>query len=359
MLEGVLSVINTALSGERLVFALKNSMDLFMKILNTIAIFSIFSVSLQAAETDQFYAARAVIRDSSKEMNAFFYEKIEEGLNIVNQKKKTISCRAAAFEVLTQVLGEFNLIDYAKNKSFSKISSFTQKSPLIDRYPDDSISKKEYRSNSIYKNRPFPVNVVGVASTLNLNGIYMGTDKMGHFSIVGRTYYKHFLEELEKGLSEDQAQEIAIQKGFKQEEAILGYKIGGTFSYGDLEANYQGLVFARNMCEGETPYLVKEKSMWSNNPSHHFDIRVYINRRDDEAYNVSFWSPRMWRKMKGEIITAYCKNKEEPDYQARVEYYNRILKPSLNDVMIVKFLKENPKFDRANQLLSKDIDCSK
>lgn len=330
-----------------------------MNTLKTITLFMTLLTSIHAAETDQFYASKAVIRDSSNEMNNFFHKKIEEGLDIVNHKKKSVSCRVAASEVLTQVLGEFNLVEYAKNKSIAKISAFTQKSPLIDRYPDDSVSKKEYRNHSIYKNRPFPVNVVGVASTINLNGIYIGTDKMGHFSIVGRTYYKHFLEELEKGLSEEKAQEVAIQKGFKQEEAILGYKIGGTFSYGDLEANYQGLVFARSMCEGETPYLVKQKGKWIHNPDRQFDIRVYVNPRYDEAYNVSFWSPRMWRKMQGEIITAYCKNKEEPEYQERLEYYKRILKPSLNDEMIVKFLKENPKFDRANQLLSKEIDCNK
>lgn len=330
-----------------------------MNKLTSALIISILSCSLQAAETDQFYAGSAVIKDSSKEMNDFFHEKIEDGLSIVNNKKKSVSCRAAASEILTQVLGEFNLVEYAKDKAFIKISIFTQKSPLIDRYPDDSVRSKEYRNNSIYKNRPFPVNVVGVASTLNLNGIYMGTDKMGHFSIVGRTYYKHFLEELEKGLSADAAQAVAIQKGLKQEEAILGYKIGGTFSYGDLEANYQGLRFAREMCEGENPYLVKEKGSWVHNPSHEFDIREYINPKYDEAFNVSLWSPRMWRKMKGEIIPAYCKNKEVPDYKARLEYYNQILRPSVNDEMLVKFLKENPKFDRANQLLNKDIDCTK
>lgn len=319
----------------------------------------VFTFNIKAAETDQFYSASAVIRDSSKEMNDFFHEKFEEGLNIVNEKKKAVACRAVAYEILTQVLGEFSLIDYAKNRSFIKISAFSQKSPLIDRFPDDSVSKKEYRNHSIYRNRPFPVNVVGVASTINLNGIYMGTDKMGHFSIVGRTYYKHFLEELEKGLSEEQAQVVAIKKGYKQEEAILGYKIGGTFAYGDLEANYQGLRFAREMCEGEMPYLIKEKGMWIHNPVHQFDIREYINPKYDEAFNVSFWSPRMWRKMKGEIIPAFCKNKSNADYLKRVEYYNQIIKPSVNDELMVGFLKENPKFDRSNQLLDKNIDCSK
>lgn len=327
-----------------------------LKIL-TIASFLALTSSLNAAETDQFYAAQAVIRDSSTEMNAFFHEKIELALDIVNLKKNPVSCRLAAKEVLKQVVGEFSLSEYIKNKSFSKISVYTQKSPLIERFPPETVSEKDYRSQSIYRHRPFPVNVVGVARTLNLNGIYIGTDKLGHFSIVGKTYYKNFLKALEDGLALEEAQTYAILKGFKQEIALLGYAVGGTFSYGDLEANYQGLQFGRNMCEGETPYLIQSKNLWVHNPAHNFDIKKYINPKYDEAYNVSFWSPRMWKKMKGEIISSYCKNKEDPDYKIREHTYNQIVTSSVNDSLLVKFLKEHPKFNRDNQLLSKNIKC--
>jgi hypothetical protein len=45
----------------------------------------------------------------------------------------------------------------------------------------------------------------------------MGTDKMGHFSIVGKAYYSNFLEEIKSGKSLDEATKIAILKGFKKE----------------------------------------------------------------------------------------------------------------------------------------------
>lgn len=323
----------------------------------TILVLSLLSLQIKAAETDQFYARDAVIRDSVKELNGYFHQKIDKALVKVNNQKKSIECRDVALEVLTQVLGEFNISEYVKDGTFSKVSRFTQKDSSVERFPEDSLDQKIYRENSIYKNRPFPVNIVGVASTINVDGIYMGTDKIGHFSIVGKAYYKNFLEEIRKGKNVDEASEIAIFKGFKQEVAILGYTVGGTLSYGDLEANYQGMMFGRNMCEGQKPHLVFIDGKWSQNTENIFDLKDYVNPKLDEAYNVSLWSKRMWRKMKKEIIEGYCLNKMNENFIARAEEYKKRTNLNFNDLMIAKFLKSNPKFERTNQLLSPKIKC--
>ncbi|MBY0414052.1 MAG: hypothetical protein K2Q18_07795 [Bdellovibrionales bacterium] len=324
----------------------------------TLSLAALLSLSLYGAETDQFYASGATIKDSSAEMNNFFHGRIEFALSEVNKENPDMNCRLVAKEVLDHVLGKFSLVHYIKERDFSKVSVFTQTSPLIDRFPDESISDHDYRKHSIYENRTFPSNLVGIARTLNLNGVYIGTDKMGHFSIIGRTYYKNFLKALDDGLSEEEAQKKAIQKGFKQEVAFLGYTVGGTFSYGDLEANYQGLQFGRNMCEGENPYLVKAGSLWVHNPKNQFDIKTYINPKFDEAYNVSFWSPGMWKRMSKEIKRDYCKNNADKVFQARYKSYQSFGSiQNFNDEMIAEFLKEKPKFDRQKQLLG--VDCQK
>lgn len=316
------------------------------------------SFGIQAAETDQYYASKAVIRDSSNEMNGFFHERMQVALDKVNESKKGISCRLVAKEVLTQVLGEFSVKEYVKTRSFSKISVFTQKSPLVDRFPDESVSEEDYRATSVYRNRPFPLNVVGVARTLNINGIYIGTDKMGHFSIVGKAYYNNFLEALEKGMTEIEAQDEAMRKGYQQEIAILGYTIGGTLSFADLEANYQGYLFGRNMCEGEAPHLVKKNDMWVQNPENIFDIKKYVNPKYDEAYNPNFWNGRVWKHMEGEIVVAHCENSIEPVFLSRVAYYKTIEKESYNDVYQENFLTKKQKYDRNKQLLSRNVKCS-
>ena len=317
----------------------------------------ILTSTSKAAETEQFYASKAVIRDSSAELNDYYQQKIELGLFKSNQKTVGIACNAVAEEVLTQILGEFSITEYVKDKTFSLVSYFTQNSPLIERFPDESISGKDYRANSIYKHRPFPVNAVGIARTINVNGIYMGTDKIGHFSIIGRTYYKNYQAGLALGLTSKQAEEVAIRKGFKQEVGILGYDIGGTLAFGDLEANFKGYQFARNMCEGSNPHLIQINGKWIQNPSNQFDIKQYVTPKMDEAYNVSLWSPRVWKKIKKELVGAFCKNKMEPEYILRVAGYNKILKSTINDELLDSFVKENPKFDRNKQLLDKNINC--
>jgi hypothetical protein len=323
----------------------------------TLSLISLLTCFLQAAETDQFYAAKAVIRDSSNEVNGFFHERIQVALDKVNNKKNSVSCRLAAKEVLLQVVGEFAPIDYIKSKSVSKVTSFVKKSPTVERFPENDIDDKEYKSNSIYRNRPFPNNFSSIARTININGVYLGTDKISHFSIIGKTYYKNFLKGLDKGMSVESAQEYAVAKGMKQEIALLGYKIGGTLSYGDLEANYQGLVFGRDMCEGEKPYLISVKSRWVHNPENLFDIKKYVNPKYDEAYNVSVWAPRTWKNMKKDIFGSYCENKEDADYKARAAEYDKVVRVSYSDEELNKFLAKNPKYDRKNQLLDTDIKC--
>jgi hypothetical protein len=323
----------------------------------TLSLVSLLTCSLNAAETDQFYAAKAVIKDSSKEVNGFFHERIEVALDKVNSKKNPVSCRLAAKEVLLQVVGEFSPVEYIKNKSVSKVTAFVKKSPLVERFPENDIDDKEYKGNSIYKNRPFPNNFSSIARTININGVYLGTDKISHFSIIGKTYYKNFLKGLDKGMSVEDAQEYAVAKGMKQEIALLGYKIGGTLSYGDLEANYQGLVFGRDMCEGEKPYLISVKGRWVHNPESLFDIKKYVNPKYDEAYNVSVWAPRTWKNMKKDIVESFCKNKDDADYKARAAEYDKVIQTSYSDLELNKFLAKNPKYDRKNQLLSADIKC--
>jgi hypothetical protein len=319
-----------------------------------LSLFFLFSLSdqLRASETDQFYATNAVIKDSSDVINDYFHQSIDEGIEKANLKRKFVPCRKVATYVLTQVLGEFSVKKYVHDKTYSKVSHFIKSSPLIDRFPHDDIDGKEYRLNSIYKKRPFPANSVGLSKTININGIYIGGDKIGHFSIIGRTYYKNFLDELEDGHTSDFAQISAIKKGFKEEVNILGYRIGGTFSFADLEANFMGLQFARNMCEGKRPHLILKNDVWIHNPSNLFDIKKYINPKMDEAYNVSLWAPHLWKKIKGDLVSAYCKNSIDQDFLNRASFYKNQLVDTINDQLIQEFLKKNVKFDRSHQLLS-------
>jgi len=313
----------------------------------------ILSTNLFAAETDQFYARDAVIKDSSQALNDFFNSKIDLAVEKVNKKGNVNDCKLVSAEIFDQLLGEVNLIEWYKDKTFSKVSWFTQNSPLVERFPLDSVSNSEFRTQSIYKNRPFPFNVVSVGRTINVNNIYMGTDKIGHFSIVGKTYYKHYIKNLKEGMNEKDAEVAAIKQGIKEEINFLGYKLGGTLSYGDLEANYQGLQFGLEVCNAKDPFVKNENGTWKRT-DRLFDIRKYANPKFDEAYNYSFWSPRIWGKLKNDIFKAYCANKSNKNFLERLKMYKGIIKANQNDDLIAHFVKENPEYDRKTQLDTND-----
>ena len=315
------------------------------------------SGDIMASETDQFYASSAIIEDSSNAISNYYKKNINAGIKKANGKNSFINCREVASMILTQVLGEFSVKRYVHDKSYSKVSHFIETSSLIDRFPNDNISMKEYRLVSIYKRRPFPDNVIGISKTININGIYIGGDKIGHFSIIGKTYYKNFLDGLSDGLSADQAQIRAIKKGFKQETYLLGYHIGGTFSFADLEANFQGLTFARNMCEGNNPHLIQVDGKWAQNPANIFDIKKYINPKMDESYNISTFTAGLWKKIKDDVMNAYCKNLDDPNFLQRSDTYQTLLTNNINDQLINQFLENHPKINRSNQEFN-DCTCN-
>lgn len=311
----------------------------------------IISGTLRSSETDQFYASSAIIQDSSNAINDYFKKSIEAGIEKANAQSNFMGCREVALNILTQVLGECSVKRYVHDKSYSKVSHFIGTSPLIDRFPNDDINLKEYRLDSIYKKRPFVSNFIGISKTININGIYIGGDKIGHFSIIGKTYYKNFLDGLSDGLSPDEAQIRAIKKGFKQETYVLGYHVGGTFSFADLEANFQGLTFARNMCEGIHPHLIQKNDKWIPNPANIFDIKKYINPKMDESFNLSIWTPRLWKKIKDDVTAAYCKNIIDLNYLDRTSSYQKLLKNNINDQLIYQLQVEHSRFNPNNQLL--------
>ncbi len=324
----------------------------------TLLFTALFSWTVNAAETDQFYAIDAEIKDSTHLINDYYAAKFDEALNQMNKKTKDVSCEEVSHKVMGLIVGENAPLVFIQNRSIGLLSVYTQKSPLFDRYPDDSVKESEYRKNSIYENRPIFYNLVSNGRTININGIHIGTDKVGHFSIVGRTYFKNYRKYIGKGIEPSKAEIKAILDGLNEEKNFLGYAIGGSFSFGDLEANFRGLQFGKDICESNNPYLIKVDGKWSKNPERSFDFKYYVNPKFDESYNVTFWSKNLWKRISPKAIPAYCKAKQNPNQIKRLEYYQTIMPvPTINDTTIAEFIKKNGNFDRSSQLYSEGLSC--
>lgn len=302
----------------------------------------LISNSVFALETDQFHAASRVLKEASSPINRYIDDKFARAIEAANSKKKTVACSELADDVMSEIVGKF---------SISKISQFAKKSPEIERFPEDTMGTWDYIDESIYKDAGFPFHYGVISRTINVGGVYIGTDKLGHFALVGRNYYRRYIENRKDGMEKLEAEKASVMKGFKQEIHILGYTLGGVLSFGDLEANYQGMQFAISMCEGENPYLIQENGQWKRNENRPFDIKNYINPKMDESYNPSFWKPKLWKTISPAIAKVYCPLKENPLYVERVKSYQAKITTNRNDGYIQEFFSTRPKFDRKLELI--------
>lgn len=298
-----------------------------------------------ALETDQFHAASHEIRESSAALNSYVQEKMDKAIAAANEKKSSLTCEQLSDSIMTEIVGKY---------SISAISTFAKNSPEVERYPDDSIGTQAYLNQSIYKDAGFPFLVFGIISkTINVGGVYIGTDKLGHFALIGRNYYRRYLELRAKGLSEQEAEKESVMKGIQQEVHILGYTLGGVLSFGDLEANFQGMQFARSICAGVNPYVQKEASEWKLNPTRKFDIKNYINPKMDESFWPPLWKGRIWKEIVPELRDVYCSLRANSLYKTRLEKYKTQLEKNRNDDYVRTFFTSKTKYDRTYQTLDR------
>jgi hypothetical protein len=179
----------------------------------------------------------------------------------------------------------------------------------------------------------------------------MGTDKLGHFVTVGLAYYKKYLQAKFFGFSKENAIKLAIKRGIFSEKTYYGSIISGVFSYADLEANYQGLKFAIDMCEGENPLLVQDsKGKWSQRKP--FDITPYLTPKLDESYYPSAYIKKRWKQVAPKVM-AYCEKRFSPKKLARFDYYKSIDEDTKSSIYLDEKIKkgkilDNNKFDLDN-----------
>jgi len=135
---------------------------------------------------------------------------------------------------------------------------------------------------------------------------------------VGNSYYYKNLELKAQGLSERGVLEKIIKEGIKEENGILGFAMVGVFSFGDLEANFQGLKMGQDFCEGDSPGLKLVNGKWVQNKK--LDLKNYVNPLFDESYNVSYYSKKTFNSIKDKL-TRYCAIRHGPEVKKRFHYY--------------------------------------
>ncbi|MGA9575792.1 MAG: hypothetical protein WBS20_17760 [Lysobacterales bacterium] len=188
-----------------------------------------------------------------------------------------------------------------------KLERFAMDSSEIERLatpPHDSI----YTGQPLYATRV--AGLFGVGPTIKINGVLVGTDKLGHFLSQGRKFYHRWL----KMGDERQAAEHSAYT----ERAIFGQMTTGSYSNADLVANYEGYRFYRSLFEddvipGKPAILEWDNDHWIMQRP--FDFADHVNDYWDEALNINHYDALLYSHMRDRLLT-YC-----GAYRANPELY--------------------------------------
>ena len=187
---------------------------------------------------------------------------------------------------------------------------------LNTRFHSDELAKQHpgklcaYRAtdhDSIYNGLYFPLDPRTAfrlyhATSFKCFDVYLGSDKIGHFTDMGYHYFRAYRKGLRKGESSAQAMQRAAKLGVKglfSEKGLLGYVTAGAYSNADVASNYVGCLFYRNLTEpvllkGELrpPMLERDGEYWKLADFVTEDPRFlerFISDHFDEALNPSLF----------------------------------------------------------------------
>lgn len=284
--------------------------------------------------------------DSLQYLNEHINAAFQDRLYLINLKlqvgrSRYRSCPAVALSLM-------NSLRFIIHQPIERLLEEDQRIAL---YPPRHIEASQYFERSIHRGSYYRL-FTPLGRTLNANGIYFGMDKLGHFVAFGARYYSRYIKLRARGIPEEQAlQEMAV-KGIRSEVLYVGKWISGVLSFADLEANFQGALLLKDLCEqrgapesacsssssaasssssAAYPCLQFRKGKW------HFrraiDLRHYINPDWDESYNESAYHPLRWPTVRA-MIGQYCPLLEHRIRRERLRYYRRIHRPSLNSLLL-------------------------
>ncbi|OUR97758.1 hypothetical protein A9Q84_06040 [Halobacteriovorax marinus] len=166
-----------------------------------------------------------------------------------------------------------------------------------------------------------------LGSIVNINGVYVGSDKFGHFHTEGLEYF--FKAYKDKSIPEVLG---AMKWGIKTEESYFGRWTTGVISYADLAANFNGMRFWNNVLalkpdileQSNGPYVECSDEKWIQ--IKRFDWGRYIDETFDETINCNKFSSNKLRtlhdanvkRIYGEDV--FCGASEELIYRLKEKY---------------------------------------
>ncbi len=298
--------------------------------------------SAKAREVDNFMAWGEELSDSSEVMNQWTREQLEKGLSKVNRLILKHPLLARKYHKCEEAASGMMAVFY--RPTYQKIESYVDTEGPLDRFPKRrDVSNLQYLRSSVLERMPF---LVPMARIININGIYVGSDKFGHFTSFGNRYFKKFRTHLRNGHSEEEAVKKVLRYGLLSEQGVVGKMTSQVSSFADYEANYQGFVFMKSLCDSNSSVQLEksteltirgEMPQWQLKGQ--FDWRQHINPDMDESFNTSTFSNLRWGAIRKNLMN-YCELRNSPWVLEKFSYYRSIHRPSYAMELLVEFEKD-------------------
>ncbi|MEE8137807.1 MAG: hypothetical protein V3T81_02885 [Thermoanaerobaculia bacterium] len=290
-----------------------------------LALCALVGSPIAAFETDQYLAWEQELEDSTDRVNGFVNDETVNVLERINRSgRPDLTCEEIPFRIYHRFFGSLLR---------SRIRHFLATDPEIDRFPDRKVGYFGYIKRSVFRKPAFPF-FLPMARTLRIDGINLGADKLGHLFGFGRRYYARYRRLRRRGLSEQEAMRRVVLWGYRMERIAVGGLVDGVVSHADLEANFQGLRLARNLCEAEPPHLVRGDQGWRLERP--IDLRDYVNPRFDETYNQNRFTRLRWMRVKPILEKEYCRKYRTAAVQGLMSRYRARDRPSFASAVIAE-----------------------
>lgn len=277
-----------------------------------------------AHETDQFTVPPGrEFADIGGTLSRWGYRAVESGVDRTNNKIRA-AIKEKRSEDSLKKLQSPDEVAMAVNAAFPpalfSIEEWDRKvqtAQAKQRFPGRVVGYKPFigvRKHAEFSLDPFRA---WNCATIKGYGVYFGTDKLGHFTDMGKHYYLRYRKERAAGADELRAMAAAISLGadggplFFSESGFLGEKTAGAYSNADLVANYMGMMFYRNLTDPislkgqlRAPMLVRDGPYWKISdhvrPNSHF-FSLFFTDHLDEALNPSRYIDRHRDKIRKAI----------------------------------------------------------
>ncbi len=261
-----------------------------------------------AYEVDQFTNRDVKIQDSTDEIDKEINRRLAKAVEKANSSGPLsfhFKCNGDSEDKKESRLKLFSSIrdELTSSTVVGVIEKYIAKSPKISKRSvqfSDSIYTDAERYSKILK-------VYETTSVIKINGVEIGSDKLGHFFDQGYSVYlSHY-----KTQTNAQKYRSSLVDSSEMEKFEYGLRTTGIYSYSDIAANYEGHKFWEKICGNINKDTTKTAAdyfkihschsdsyiqcdistgKWTMNPLKKFTLRDYVNLAWDESTNCNMYS---------------------------------------------------------------------